>query len=60
MIKAAPINKSDDYKNGYSDAIQFAISEINENVDNFLIDEKVADTITENLKIILRKVYQNN
>ncbi|HEK9479809.1 hypothetical protein [Streptococcus equi] len=38
----------------------FAISEINENVDNFLIDEKVADTITENLKIILRKVYQNN
>ncbi|HEL0075552.1 TPA: hypothetical protein TT908_001989, partial [Streptococcus equi subsp. zooepidemicus] len=46
--------------NGYSDAIQFAISEINENVDNFLIDEKVADTITENLKIILRKVYQNN
>ncbi|AQY25062.1 hypothetical protein SAG0055_02530 [Streptococcus agalactiae CCUG 29376] len=47
-------------KQGYRDAIQFAISEINESADNFLIDEKEADRINENLKTILRKVYQND
>lgn len=47
-------------KQGYRDAIQFAISEINESADNFLIDEKEADRINENLKTMLRKVYQND
>lgn len=34
------MTKSLDYKKGYRDAIQFAISEINELVEEFLIDEK--------------------
>lgn len=54
------MSKSLDYKRGYRDAIQFAITEINESADNFRIDEKEADKINENLKKILEKVYQND
>lgn len=51
--------RSNDYKNGYRNAIQFAISEINENIDNFSIDEGVGDEIVRNLKTIFRKVCQD-
>lgn len=50
------MTKSLDYKKGYRDAMQFAISEINELVEEFLIDEKVADKLTKNLKTITEKV----
>ncbi|OLF50638.1 hypothetical protein BU200_01035 [Streptococcus acidominimus] len=51
--------RSNDYKNGYRDAIRFAISEIDENIDNFSIDEGVGNEIVGNLKTIFRKVYQD-
>ncbi|MGT2961124.1 hypothetical protein [Streptococcus caballi] len=54
------MTKSLDYKKGYRDAIQFAISEINELVEEFIIDEKVADKLTKNLKTITGKVLSND
>lgn len=53
------MSNSNEYKHGYRDAIQFAISEINESVDNFRIGENEADRIINSLKTIFRKVCQD-